>query len=454
MLLACALVATPSHAQDVSDPADGDQLHYLVSLDSYLRLFQRAATPGPAGALVVTETRAPVYQYALLRVDDLDAPWREDSLDVEIAGWGSVEPGEIDQDVRRIDGDIAVMSIRQRVGPTQVTFGRQLRVGGAARLARFDGASAGARAPFGLGADIYGGFVVLPRWDARPGYQLLGSTADSMVRDPSALEAPSRDEAWLVGGRVHYQRPGVVEVGVSAHEQQTRGGVDRREIGLDLRAVPHDAVSLTGQGNVDADSLHISDARMVVDVEPIEALTISAEALHVTPSLLLSRQSVLSVFSLDAFDEFGGAVGVRPIDDLDLRADGYIAFFEDGRRGVRSHVEARMRLDRRDRITLSLRYGRLVETDNGYHAMRSALGYSPIAPLMLTGEIYGYFYDELVLGVPVSVVGASTAQWRFARWIALMVGGSMARTPYADIDAQAIARLSLSFERHSSVEAP
>ena len=62
-------------------------------------------------------------------------------------------------------------------------------VGGAARYSRFDGLAIGLAFGAGFDAEVYGGFTVLPRYDARPGYYLLGATADSLLRDPNALLA-------------------------------------------------------------------------------------------------------------------------------------------------------------------------------------------------------------------------------------------------------------------------
>src|SRR5262249_24822676 len=147
----------------------------------------------------------------------------------------------------------------------------------------------------------------------RPGYELLGSAADSMVRDPEAVAPPSRTDEWVAGGRLRYARHHLGEAGLSFHDHQSGGDVGRRELALDPNASPLRALGPRAIGLLDLDSLRPSEAHVAVDASPAKALTVGAEAQHATPALLLSRQSVLSVFSTSAFDEVGGTTEWRPL---------------------------------------------------------------------------------------------------------------------------------------------
>ncbi|HZO15319.1 MAG TPA: hypothetical protein VFB62_18725, partial [Polyangiaceae bacterium] len=153
-----AVAAAGSLAAPLAADEEEDALSYQFQVDSVSRLFRRDQPTG--GAIVAGGYAAPLYHYALLRVADIDTPWSKDSVDTELSAWGNLEIGDVDE-VGRLDGDVHVASVRQRFRYAYMTLGRQVRAGGAARFARFDGIAAGVRAPIGLGLDAYGGFTVL-----------------------------------------------------------------------------------------------------------------------------------------------------------------------------------------------------------------------------------------------------------------------------------------------------
>ncbi|RLB59618.1 MAG: hypothetical protein DRI90_15170 [Deltaproteobacteria bacterium] len=436
--------ALPPAPADTAQPAaesDHDRFGWSIASDTYLRLFQRAMLPGPNGALVESEIAVPLYEYASLRITDIDVPWQADSVDLELSAWGNVELGEQDSEYRRVDGDLTVANLRHRVGPAQVTLGRQHYAGGAARFVRFDGLAVGLRAPLGFGVRAYGGYTVLPRWSMTSGYHLLGSVADTLVSSPDRLPDPSREDYWLAGWRVHYRLTDMGEIGVSMHEQHEASALGRRDMGADLRLTPIDELALTGQALVDADSRSPSDIRAAADVIPLDDLTVAAEYRYTVPALFLSRQSVLSVFSSDAFNEIGGSLSYLVLKRLKLGAHGYADLFDDGSNGWRTNGRARLAIGPADQLVLRLGYTRYTGPINGYHALRGAAGYQIMEPLRLTAESYGYFYDEPIRGSSAAWVGALNGEWSFSQRWATLLGGSVAITPYAEVDAQLLARL-------------
>jgi hypothetical protein len=104
-------------------------------------------------------------------------------------------------------------------------------------------------------------------------------------------------------------------------------------------------------------------------------------------------------------------------------------------------------------LVLRASYARVSEPDNGYHSTRVSVGVRPLDPLALAAESYLYFYDSPVrhaygavpLDTTVSWLGALSGEWTFTEWGAALLGGSIASTPYAKLDAQAITRLRLDF---------
>jgi hypothetical protein len=438
-------LAGSARAQEEAETPAPPRMSVRLAADTYLRLFERSPLPGPNGAVVSDTFAAPLYQYATLQVANVALPWEPASLDMELSAWGDVHLGE-GEDLARVDGDITVASILHRYGWTYAKLGRQLQAGGAARVSRLDGLSLGLTTPFGLGAVAYGGWTVLPRWNERPGYHLLGSAADAVLRNPDAIAEPRRDGTWMAGGRASYSYQSYVNVGASFHEQRENGELGRRNLGADLRVAPHDMVALTGKVVLDADAWGVTDARGAVDLYPIRDMSLAAEYAHATPSLFLSRQSVLSVFSLDAFHEAGASIGYRPIEMWRIGASGYADVFEGGDLGARLGANSSIELAEWVPILLRAEYGWVAEPSNGYHSARVSVVYKPVDPVALTAESYLYFYQTAINGVPLSAVGVLSGEWTFAEGFAALASGSAAKTPYASLDLQALARLRINLD--------
>jgi hypothetical protein len=161
---------------------------------------------------------------------------------------------------------------------------------------------------------------------------------------------------------------------------------------------------------------------------------------------LLSRQSVLSVFSTTAYNEGGATVEGRPLEFLSLEASGWIQFYETGHPGVRAEAAARIVASRARRTQLRVGYTRLQAPDNGYNAARISLSQRLLPPLRATLEAYGYFYDEAIRAIRTSTVYAGTLTWQARDPLSVLVGASLARSPYAEADAQAQVRVAYDFD--------
>jgi hypothetical protein len=427
----------PASAEPTDSASHSPQV--VARSETHFQLYRRALLPGPYGALVTTETALPVVEYANVYAAGIDTPLGKRSLDVELDAWGSATFGAAGE-ARRVDGDVRSANVRYHSGRAWAKLGRQLFAGGAARFARFDGLSAGGTLDFGLGAEAYAGLTVLPRWDMRPGYQQLGATADSLLRDPNALPEPERSGYWLAGGRLYYDSY-KLDAGVSFHEQHEDDELAHRRLGADARFDASSKVSLGGNGILDVDSTRVADARIFGDFAPSEKLILDVEATHAEPALFLSRQSVLSVFSTDTYQEAGGSVSFRPWHALRLRAGGWGQHYSSDDSGLRAELGARIAPNRSERTLVMLNYARVSAVVNGYHSLRSSLRQRIVDPLVATAEAYLYFYDDSIRGHSSSSVFAGTLQYAVVRDLSVMWGGSVARSPYAVADAQTQLRL-------------
>lgn len=434
--------ALPASAEPGDTSLDSPQV--VVRSETQFQLYRRALLPGPYGAIVSTETGAPVVEYASVYAAGIDAFGTKRALDVELDAWGSATFGRAGED-RRMDGDVRAANVRYRSGPAWVKLGRQLFAGGAARFARFDGLSAGGTLPIGLGAEAYAGLSVLPRWNLRPGYQQLGATADTLLRDPNALPDPERSGYWLAGGRVYYDSH-ELDAGVSFHEQHEDSELAHRRLGLDARYDFSSKLSAGGNGILDLDSgartdRRVADARVYAEYTPSERYALDLEASHSQPALFLSRQSVLSVFSVDSYQEAGGSISYRPWSLLRLTGGGFIQRYSSDDSGARGELAVRVTPDRAGRTLLMVGYTRVQAVENGYHSLRNSVRQRILDPLVATAEAYLYFYDDAIRGQSSSSVYAGTLRYSFARDLSVMWGASLARSPYAVADTQTQLRL-------------
>jgi hypothetical protein len=437
--LSVLLGAPPSAAQlrREHSVADQDEFELVARADTYAALFRRALLPGTAGSLVDTDTAVPVHQYISVRADRLDAGPLKDGLDLEVAAWGRLWPTESNLE-RPFDGDVQTAFATLRHGPGYARLGRQHVAGGAARFARFDGFLVGAGLGRGFDAEGYAGLTALPRWNARPGYHHLGAEADTLLRDAGAFEEPERAGHWLAGGRFGY-RSSAFSGSASFHEQREGGELARRNLGLDARA--NVAWSSLGLSTVvDTDSLRLADARLWAALAPDQDLSLSVEYLHTEPALWLSRQSVLSVFSSDRLDEAGGSATLSLSRAVRLEGAAFLTIYDGHRPGARSEGTFRFAADQRSLVRLS--YVRLLAPRNGYHSLRTSLSRRLLVATSGTLEAYGYFYDHAVQSYRTSSVYAATLSRQLSAPWSVLVGGSLARTPYARLDAQALVRLS------------
>jgi hypothetical protein len=413
----------------------------LGQSETYVQLYRQALVPGQSGAQVPTETAVPVHEYLFANARDVDAPWQKDAIGVEFAAWGRLWPTESSMQ-RPFDGDVQTANVRLDAGPAWARLGRQQVAGGAARFARFDGITLGA-GHLGFFAEGYGGFTVLPRWNGSPGYYQLGKEEDTLLTVPPVQ--PERSSHWLAGGRVGY-KAARVSGSVSLHEERTEGGVDHRHLGLDVGGRPLEEVSLGASTLLELDSGRFATARLFVDASPHRLLDVGAEYLHAEPSLLLSRQSVLSVFTTNGYEEVGGTLAARVAHFLRFEAAGYLEAYEDNGSGERGELAARFAWGRSRPTLIRLAASRVIAPENGYRAVRLSIGQKLTSRLASTLEAYGYFYDEPVAGFTTSSVYAGTATYQVLDRLDVLLSGSIARSPYAALDAQTMLRVSYRFD--------
>ncbi|HEX2877676.1 MAG TPA: hypothetical protein VHP33_40785 [Polyangiaceae bacterium] len=432
----------PSELGAASPPRDRFTLS--ARSETYVQLFRRALLPGPGGSAVTADLASPFTQYLFVQARDVDAPWQRDAVDLELSAWGQLWPTSSGFE-RPFDGDVQTANVAVRAGPVTLRLGRQLVAGGAARFSRFDGLGATA-ASGGLYLTAYGGWAVLPRWDQRIGYHQLGKAERELLMDQQV--SLSRAEHWLSGARLGYDR-GPFSASASFHEQHEAGGLQRRNLGADAGVALGERVDAAGSVLLELDERKLAEARLWLDLRLLDTLSATLEGLRTKPALLLSRQSVFSVFSTGRYDEVGGFARWQALPWLGFDASGYVEVYESGRPGARTEGTARFEVGGTRRTLVRLAYGRVIVENTGYHSVRGSLSRAFDERLRATLEAYGYLYDAPIQGYRASSVYSGTLGYQLSEPFELLWGASVLRSPFARFDAQTLLRVSCTLDAAS-----
>jgi hypothetical protein len=444
-LVAAGLAFTLDRAALAEPTPPGDRYSFFMHGETHAALFQRALLPGSYGAIVSDETALPVYQYVLLEARDQNIERQQTGLDMELAAWSRAQLASNAAEAP-LDGDVQTANIGYHHGPLTLRFGRQHVAGGAARYARFDGVLLDSDLGQGFDGRAYAGFTVLPRWNEHASYTYLGAAADSGLKDPAvSVGRRERSDYFLGGARLGWKSR-TVHVGLSFHEQHEAGGLSRRTLTADETMELSGTVSAGATASAELEAERISEARVWVDAAPSKQLDLSFEWLHTEPALFLSRQSVLSVFSADDYDEGGSRAELRATDRISFEGGAWLELYSRSRPGARTEVALRVIADSAGSSFVRLAYARVLTPDNGYHSLRSSFTRRIMARLSGTLEAYAYLYDQAIHAYRTSTVYSGTLEYRPAPKVGLLWGASLVHSPFASLDAQTELRLAYDFD--------
>jgi hypothetical protein len=249
----------------------------------------------------------------------------------------------------------------------------------------------------------------------------------------------------MMGARAGYSHRKVGEIGISMHEQREDGALGRRDVAADLHLPGSAFIDGSARALVDMDSGGLADAFAGVAVHPTRPLDVAIDYRRMTPTLLMSRQSVLSVFTVDRFDELGGEARYRLAPPLLVLAGAFVEWFGSDGMGVRARAGMRFSPGVDHRLLVQALYTRVTESQNGYHGTRLSVEYRLAPAATLTGEQYVYVYDHAIRGVGNATVHAVTGSYRPLDALELMLTGSASVTPYSTLDARGMLRVSYRF---------
>ncbi|MGZ3440936.1 MAG: hypothetical protein ACXVDD_15535 [Polyangia bacterium] len=356
-------------------------------------------------------TVVPAYQSLSLLAADLKIPLLQDAK-VVMRAWGEVAFA----DPIEATGDVDALYLQGKFYKRHFEFrlGRQLIVGGAARITQMDGLQLTGYAPAGFGLTAYGGVPVTPRFGVHRG--------DAMV-----------------GARAFWRRSMSTELGLSIIDVVDRGLANRQDVGFDGRLAVNRELFFDAYALYSLIEFRFAEAQIAGTWAPLPQLEGSLDAHHTAPDLFLPRSSIFAVFSNETHDEFGGRLWARPLRWMRLAGDYH---YISGSAGSGNRGGGKVTFIPSGYTTLGLELRGLTQQWTGGYFQSRVFGVQRITPV-LTATLDADFYvlERPINGQDTSFTAAGTVGWDFSPGWRLVLSALADRTPLVDWRFEAMAKL-------------
>jgi hypothetical protein len=360
---------------------------------------------------LATDTVAPIYEMLTLTARDVENPVAE-RLELVVSAWGGANIGQNPWwngylNSGAFSGDLGLAFVKGEFGKGAVVarLGRMMVAGGTSRMLQLDGASLLWRAPAGFSLSAFGGSPVSARFDARGGPQ----DANPVSGDVAA------------GGRLAWAHP-VLELGASTLLAWDHGSTSRQEVGGDLRLSPLRWLDVLASGSYALDRSQLAEISASA-IARAGAFSVSLDYRYTIPSLFLSSQSILWVFSDADREDLGANVHWTPSRAWSVDAGGAALISQSGFRAV---GRVTWRPDRRGAVGLEISY--LDATDNAYGYAR-AFGSRQFGPVTAALDLQAMAFDQKVNGEKSSLLASASLGYPIARGLTATLAGSAGVTP-------------------------
>jgi hypothetical protein len=421
---ALALAATGASAATVD-----------VTSTTLLRVGQetRGGLPSQSPEL---ETVAPAFEILSISARGVSNPVAQD-LAIVLNTWGSYEIAERRWDngtSSNLTGDVVTGYIQGRLADRRITLrvGRAHVMTGAARMIHLDGGEAIAAIPGGLRLSAYAGVPVAQRFTTRQTV-LNWNPVGGNVAYGGRL-------AWTYG-RAGYPGRGV-ELGVSANIVENSGDPVREEAAADLRLQPFRDLTLSGFGAFSLYDERVSEVAGRLAWSAGRNLRLALDGRYVEPGLLLTRNSILSVFSASEQKSFGGGLEYE-VRNLTTRVAYHLQLEPPELAGGSDEIghEADLALEwQRGQTLAGLELSYLDALQNGFFGVR-AFGRRELGRFFAAADVLSHFFREAVNGEDLALTGTLTAGVNIARGFSAVVSGRAGMTPFLEQTFDVMAKL-------------
>ncbi len=421
LLLALVLLAGPARADTVE-----------ASSTTFLNLGSQTRWKGGTTPEVVTV--APAYEIMSVSARGIQTGFTDD-FRLVLSTWGSWDLAERRWDAGngssgKLTGDVTTGYAQVQFAHRVVTLraGRTMVATGVARMIQVDGGEVVFAIPAGLVNLKLSGYAGVPssqRFQDRSAIVSWNPVAGTLAYGyRAAVSVP------LAGASGRG-----LELGASANYVMDHSDPIRQEVGGDLRLQPFAQTDLAVAGffTYSLYDRRLAEASAALNYSPLLRLHLTADTRFVEPSLLLARNSILSVFTASTWLEYGVGGrydfgrGLHAGVDLHLRAEPS----KDGE-GKRTGSDVAGHLDWETGASAAgLELSNLDTYENGYVGAR-VYARRDLGRVVLSGDVLGQFFRKSVNGEHQAVTGTVTAGYKLPHEFTALVAGSAGMTPYME----------------------
>jgi hypothetical protein len=341
-----------------------------------------------------------------------------DDLNVQLSAWGQVASLK-DSIYTGSTGDIDVLYIQGALfhRHLNLTLGRQLISGGAARVLQLDGLNATVAIAKGFGVTAYAGAPTVSQFTYPVG-------------------------EFAFGGRAFWRPSYGTEVGVSFLEILSGGVLARQDLGMDGRWAILPNLSATASGILSLQNGSFADADLTVFWQVLPTLELFAKGQHSSPNLFLPMTSIFTVFANTNRDAGGGGVFWQALPRLAFYGE-YQRLWVDGGHGEEAEVRVTYRITRKSTVGLDARF--LFVPVNGVTDLRAWVSHSLTQRIRLSADVEGTLLENAINAKTGSIVGTGSATWAIGSGWSAMLSGSVGVTPFFETAYSLTARVGYNF---------
>jgi hypothetical protein len=359
-----------------------------------------------------------------------------DDLRLQLSAWatGATIFGVSEQ---LFTGDVDLLYVQGKFfhRHLEVTAGRQLISGGAARVLQLDGVNVTVNIGKGFGISAYVGQPTPPPLVAGPG-------VNAYVAAPTGSRYVFPLGNFAFGGRAFWRPSYGTEVGISFIEILSEGVVARQDLGLDARVVILPNLSATASGVLSLVEMRLADAQLGLSWQVRPTLELFVSGGHSEPDLFLSRTSIFSVFAYTDRTSVGGGLFWQALPRLSLYG-AYNQLWVDGGDGEEADLRATYKIDRKSSVGLNARL--LFIPVNGYGELRGWVAQSLTERVRVSADLDWQLLENPINQTRYSLVGTASVSWAIGKGWSAMLSSSVGTTPLYLTQYSVTARVGYNF---------
>ena len=359
-----------------------------------------------------TQTGFWATEYVGVSVRGLEMPGVQD-IKIYLSAWGQAGtiPG--------LSGDIDLLYVQGSLFSQHLTLtlGRQLIVGGAARVLQLDGLNAA---------------VAITR--------TIGFTAYTGVPTESRFHYPEGNFAF--GGRVFWRPSYQSEVGLSFLEILSNGVIARQDLGLDGRWQILRNLAASASGILSLQEMRFADADLTVTWTPIPKVEVFAKIQQQEPDLFLPFTSIFTVFSDSQRDTLGGGAFWQAMPRLSFYGE-YQHLWVDGGNGDQLELRATYKINKKSTVGFNTRL--IFIPNDGSTEVRAWVTQAISPKVKLSADLDWAQLQNPINLEHTSIIGTVSATWLIGSGWSGMLSGSFGVTPFFQTQYTMTARIGYDF---------